>query len=438
MDRYKVTRQLGDGTYGSVWKAINNDTNEVVAIKKMKRKFYSWEECMNLREVKSLRKLNHPNIVKLKEVIRENDELFFVFEYMEYNLYQLIKDRDKPFSEAKVRNWAFQILEALEYMHKHGYFHRDLKPENLLVTKDVIKVADFGLAREVVSCPPYTDYVSTRWYRAPEVLLQSPSYSAAIDIWAIGAIMAELFTLRPLFPGASEVDEIYRICAVIGSPSQQTWSDGMKLAGSLNFQFPQLSRTNLAHLIPTASPEAINLISAMCVWDPSKRPTAAQALQHPFFQVHKRIPPGIPGCEVVQPKSFIPTVVKANSMSNMEFEAQSGGKRGNALRTKQNGSPISYASGKPRAAVHRSSGSQGVPQIPHGRVPVTTSVNPTVPALPTRYYVHPGALSCSTNYGRPHLAGGETYQGAFHALPAATANHRRVYNIRNSYNTTVA
>jgi protein kinase len=83
---------------------------------------------------------------------------------MEYNLYQLIKDKDKPFSEARVRNWAFQILEALEYMHKHGYFHRDLKPENLLVTKDVIKVADFGLAREVVSCPPYTDYVSTRWY----------------------------------------------------------------------------------------------------------------------------------------------------------------------------------------------------------------------------------------------------------------------------------
>lgn len=159
MERYKVMRQLGDGTYGSVWKAVNNATNEVVAIKKMKRKFYSWDECMNLREVKSLRKLNHPNIVKLKEVIRENDELFFVFEYMEYNLYQLIKDNDKPFSEAKVRNWAFQILYALEYMHKHGYFHRDLKPENLLVTNDVIKVADFGLAREVLSCPPYTDYV---------------------------------------------------------------------------------------------------------------------------------------------------------------------------------------------------------------------------------------------------------------------------------------
>ncbi|CAK9868703.1 unnamed protein product [Sphagnum jensenii] len=251
----------------------------------MKRKFYSWDECMNLREVKSLRKLNHPNIVKLKEVIRENDELYFVFEYMEYNLYQLMKEKDKLFSEAKIRNWCFQVLQALAYMHKHGYFHRDLKPENLLVTKDVIKVADFGLAREVSSRPPYTDYVSTRWYRAPEVLLQSSSYTAAIDMWAMGAIMAELFTLHPLFPGASETDEIYKICSVIGTPNHHTWADGMKLAASMNFRFPHFPPTHLSVLIPTASPEAIDLMSAMCAWDPNKRPTAAQALQHPFFQV---------------------------------------------------------------------------------------------------------------------------------------------------------
>jgi len=163
MDRYKVIKELGDGTYGIVWKAINRSTNEIVAIKKMKRKYYSWEECMSLREVKSLRKMNHPNIVKLKEVIRENDHLYFVFEYMECNLYQLMKDNDKLFPESKVRNWCFQLFQALAYMHQHGYFHRDLKPENLLVTKDVIKIADFGLAREVCSEPPFTEYVSTRW-----------------------------------------------------------------------------------------------------------------------------------------------------------------------------------------------------------------------------------------------------------------------------------
>ncbi|KAK1303815.1 Cyclin-dependent kinase F-4 [Acorus calamus] len=223
MDRYKIIKEVGDGTFGSVWRAINKQTGEVVAIKKMKRKYYSWEECMNLREVKSLRRMNHPNIIKLKEVFRENDVLYFVFEYMEYNLYQLMKDRGKLFSEAEVRNWCFQIFQALAYMHQHGYFHRDLKPENILVTKDIIKIADFGLAREICSQPPYTEYVSTRWYRAPEVLLQSSVYGSAVDMWAMGAIMAELFTLQPLFPGASEVDEIYKICSVIGSPNQNSW-----------------------------------------------------------------------------------------------------------------------------------------------------------------------------------------------------------------------
>ncbi|KAA6429954.1 MAG: mitogen-activated kinase 7 [Trebouxia sp. A1-2] len=256
-----------------------------VAIKKMKRKFFSWEECMSLREVKSLRKLNHPCVVKLKEVIRENDELFFVFEYLDCNLYQLMKDRTKLMPESRIRSWCHQILQGLAYIHKHGYFHRDMKPENLLVHRDVVKIADFGLAREIRSRPPYTDYVSTRWYRAPEVLLRSQYYSAPIDMFAMGAIMAELFTLRPLFPGSSEADEIYKICSVMGSPSQQSWPEGMKLAGQMKFSFPQFSPTPLERLIPNASPDAIDLMTAMCQWDPAKRPTAVQALQHPFFQV---------------------------------------------------------------------------------------------------------------------------------------------------------
>ncbi|KAK1262675.1 Cyclin-dependent kinase F-4 [Acorus gramineus] len=237
MDRYKIIKEVGDGTFGSVWRAINKQTGEIVAIKKMKRKYYSWEECMNLREVKSLRRMNHPNIVKLKEVLRENDVLYFVFEYMEYNLYQLMKGRGKLFSEAEVRNWCFQIFQALAYMHKSGYFHRDLKPENLLVTKDVIKIADFGLAREICSQPPYTEYVSTRWYRAPEVLLQSSVYGSAVDMWAMGAIMAELFTLRPLFPGANQ--------CVPGTPvrgQQQQWLFSILSFRTLNPKTRNLQR----------------------------------------------------------------------------------------------------------------------------------------------------------------------------------------------------
>jgi protein kinase len=124
MQRYKVTQQLGDGTYGSVHKAINRQTGEVVAIKRMKKKFYSWEECVSLREVRSLRKLSHPSIVKLKEVIRENDELFFVFEYLERNLYEMCRARDRPLPEASVRSVMFQIFQGLAFMHKHGFFHR--------------------------------------------------------------------------------------------------------------------------------------------------------------------------------------------------------------------------------------------------------------------------------------------------------------------------
>ncbi|ERN10085.1 cyclin-dependent kinase F-3 [Amborella trichopoda] len=286
MERYKILEELGDGTCGCVFKALNQETNEIVAIKKMKRKFYFWEECMNLREVKSLCKLNHSNIVKLKEVIRENHQLYFIFEYMEYNLYQIMKDREGPFTEAEICNFISQVLQGLAYMHRNGYFHRDLKPENLLVTRDVIKIADFGLAREVMSNPPYTDYVSTRWYRAPEVMLQSSSYTPAIDMWAVGAILAELFTLCPLFPGESETDQIYKICNVLGTPDFSVWPDGVNLKRAMNFHFmQQMAPVNLADIIPQAGWEAIDLISRLCSWDPQRRPTAEQSLQHPFFHV---------------------------------------------------------------------------------------------------------------------------------------------------------
>eukprot|EP01052_Picozoa_sp_SAG31_P044851 SAG31_NODE_7971_length_1552_cov_1.148658_1_plen_340_part_10 len=232
--------------------------------------------------------------MKLKEVIRENDELFFVFEYMEANLYQMTKDRDRYFTEAKIRNWMYQLMQALAFMHKQGYFHRDIKPENILVTRDTIKVADFGLAREIRSRPPYTDYVSTRWYRAPEVLLRAKHYNSPIDVFACGAIMAELYTLRPLFPGSSEPDEIYKITSVLGTPTAQTWAEGLRLAAAMNFRFAQFAPTPLQSLIPHASPEAIQLMTDMMLWDPTKRPTGSQSLQYPFFQVGITIPLSVP------------------------------------------------------------------------------------------------------------------------------------------------
>lgn len=284
MNRYKVSKVLGDGTYGSVLRAQNKSSGEWVAIKKMKQKFYSWEECMKLREINSLRKLIHPNIVKLKEVIRENDELHLVFEFMEANLYEYMKGRMKPLAEAKVRNLMFQTFQGLNHVHKNGYFHRDLKPENLLVTGDTVKLADFGLAREIRARPPFTDYVSTRWYRAPEVLLRSPVYNSPLDIWAMGGIMAELYTLRPLFPGSSESDQLYKICSVIGTPSQATYPEGLKLASQIGFRWPQFVPTKLEVLVPQASPDGIAIMMAQLHWDPAKRPNCLKILQHPYFE----------------------------------------------------------------------------------------------------------------------------------------------------------
>ncbi|XP_020369348.2 serine/threonine-protein kinase ICK isoform X2 [Rhincodon typus] len=286
MNRYTTMKQLGDGTYGSVLMGRSIDSGELVAIKKMKRKFYSWDECMNLREVKSLKKLNHANVIKLKEVVRENDHLYFVFEYMKENLYQLMKDRNRLFPESSIRNIMYQILQGLAFIHKHGFFHRDMKPENLLcMGPELIKIADFGLAREIRSRPPYTDYVSTRWYRAPEVLLRSTNYSSPIDMWAVGCIMAELYTLRPLFPGSSEIDEIFKICQVLGTPKKNNWSEGYQLAAAMNFRWPQCVPNNLKTLIPNASSEAIQLMRDMLQWDPKKRPTPSQALRYPYFHV---------------------------------------------------------------------------------------------------------------------------------------------------------
>ncbi|KAJ4833408.1 hypothetical protein Tsubulata_027370 [Turnera subulata] len=267
MERYKFMEELGDGTCGSVFKAINSETCEIVAVKKMKRKFYFWEECMNLREVKALRKLNHPNVIKLKEVVRENNELFFIFEYMEYNLYQIMREREQPFSEEEIRNLMSQVLQGLSHMHRNCYFHRDLKPENLLVTGDVLKIADFGLAREVSSEPPYTEYVSTRWYRAPEVLLQSSTYTPAIDMWAIGAVLAELFTLSPIFPGESEIDQLYKICCVLGAPEWTAFPEATNLSRLLNVAYSEILPANLSDIIPNASTEAIDLIT-VSMWVP--------------------------------------------------------------------------------------------------------------------------------------------------------------------------
>uniref|UniRef100_A0A183BW00 non-specific serine/threonine protein kinase n=1 Tax=Globodera pallida TaxID=36090 RepID=A0A183BW00_GLOPA len=289
-DRYRINKKVGDGTFGEVSLAIKMDTGDVVAIKRMKKRFFSWDEAMSLREVKSLKKLNHPNIIRLREVIRENDVLYFVFEFMKENLYELMKDRDRYFPENAIRNIIYQVLQGLSYMHKNGFFHRDMKPENIMCNgTELVKIADFGLAREIRSRPPFTDYVSTRWYRAPEILLRSTNYNSPIDLWALGCIMAELYMLRPLFPGTSELDQIFKIVNILGTPQKEEWPEGFKLATQMNFNFHQSQGVQLQSIVNTVGDYGLQLMCDMLTWNPEKRPTASNCLRHKYFQVGQKL-----------------------------------------------------------------------------------------------------------------------------------------------------
>ena len=198
----------------------------------------------------------------------------------------MMTKRKKLLPETEVRNITFQIMQGLAFTHKMGYFHRDLKPENILCNDGtrVIKIADFGLAREIRSRPPYTDYVSTRWYRAPEVLLRSINYNSPIDQFAVGAIMAELYTLRPLFPGASEMDQLFKVTAIMGTPSELAWPEGQRLAKAMNFKFPKMVATPLSKLITNASKDGIELMAALMHWNPERRPTCSKTLRHKYFE----------------------------------------------------------------------------------------------------------------------------------------------------------
>jgi serine/threonine protein kinase len=286
--KFKNAKVIGSGAFGDVLKARNSVTDEIVAIKKMKKRFTTWEECMALREVKSLCKLNHENIVKLKEVIREQDELNLVFEYLEMNLFQYyekVKERGGSIPEDDIRKIMYQTIAGLAYMHRQGFFHRDMKPENLLMTSNLTtKIADFGLAREIRSRPPFTDYVSTRWYRAPEILLKSTSYNSPVDIFATGCIMAEIFMLSPLFMGQSEMDQLFKVTSLLGTPTQRTWPEGVRLAAQAGISFPSCSGVPLGDIVKFASKEAVRIISDMISWDPTKRPTAEKLLSLPYFQ----------------------------------------------------------------------------------------------------------------------------------------------------------
>ncbi|CAM9775986.1 unnamed protein product, partial [Laminaria digitata] len=216
MNKYEVLGVVGEGAYGVVLRCRNKESGCVVAVKKFKES--EDDEIVKkttLREVKVLRMLRHPNIVCLKEAFRRKGKLYLVFEYVEKNLLEVLEDNPDGLPFEAVRGYIHQLCRAIDWCHHNGVVHRDIKPENLLVNvrSNELKLCDFGFARTLP--PPQgnrqelTDYVATRWYRAPELLLGSTRYDPSVDLWAIGCIMGELVDGQPLFPGDSEIDQLY-------------------------------------------------------------------------------------------------------------------------------------------------------------------------------------------------------------------------------------
>ncbi len=296
MEKYEVIKRLGGGSFADVYLGKELATSDMVAIKVLKKKYRKLDQCYELREVQSLQKLckeslssqkGYDNIIKLKEIIfeKKNGKLSLVFEYMETDLYELMKKRSPSrLSEDEIKDITYQMLLGLFHMHKYGFFHRDMKPENLLLTGKKVKIADFGLAREIRSIPPFTEYVSTRYYRAPECILRSQNYNSPVDIWAVGCIMAEMYMHpMPLFYGASEKEVFIKICTTLGSPNKSNWHEGVNQASKIGMKYPQSSGTDLANIVIGASPEAIDLMKQMLKWAPNARATAASLLNHPFF-----------------------------------------------------------------------------------------------------------------------------------------------------------
>ncbi|KAH9808858.1 kinase-like domain-containing protein [Melampsora americana] len=364
---YTILKEVGDGSFGTVWFADWHSPltlppgtqppgpssrpeyqgKRIVAIKKMKKPFEGgWDECMKLKELKSLRTIPmHPFIIPLYDAFLHptTRELHFVFECMEGNLYQLTKSRKgRPLAGGLIACIFEQTLLGLHHVHSCGYFHRDMKPENLLITttgltdyphgspfalptappeRDVaviVKIADFGLARETRSSPPYTEYVSTRWYRAPEVLLRARDYSNPVDMWALGAILVETVTLKPLFPGTSEMDQVHRICEIMGDPKHHyghddkgrlrgggQWLNGVALAEAVGFKFPDKAPMDFVQLFDMSSIpiQLVDCLHELLRYEPTARLTTLQCLTHPYFidVAPRLIPPALSGAAMVNP-----------------------------------------------------------------------------------------------------------------------------------------
>ncbi|GAA5916229.1 hypothetical protein JCM6882_001115 [Rhodosporidiobolus microsporus] len=294
---YIQLEKLGEGTYATVHKGRSRITNELVALKEIHLDAEEGTPSTAIREISLMKELKHPNIVRLYDVIHTESKLMLVFEYMDLDLKKYMDSHGErgALEPAVVRSFMWQLLKGTAFCHDNRVLHRDLKPQNLLINKKgELKLADFGLARAFgIPVNTFSNEVVTLWYRAPDVLLGSRTYSTSIDVWSAGCIMAEMISGVPLFRGRDNNDQLNQIIRILGTPDEQSLRRIASESPEVQLRpFPRMTRIPWASLYPKAHPLALDLLDKLLQFDPSRRLDCTSALHHPYFGSSSSQQPG--------------------------------------------------------------------------------------------------------------------------------------------------
>nr|XP_061803475.1 cyclin-dependent kinase 11A-like isoform X4 [Nerophis lumbriciformis] len=290
VEEFQCLNRIEEGTYGVVYRAKDKKTDEIVALKRLKmEKEKEGFPITSLREINTILKAQHPNIVTVREIVvgSNMDKIYIVMNYVEHDLKSLMETMKQPFLPGEVKTLMIQLLRGVRHLHDNWILHRDLKTSNLLLShKGILKVGDFGLAREYGSpLKPYTPVVVTLWYRSPELLLGAKEYSTAVDMWSVGCIFGELLTQKPLFPGKSEIDQINKIFKDLGTPSEKIWPGYNELPAVKKMSFTEYHYNNLRKRFGALlSDQGFDLMNKFLTYCPSKRIVSDEALKHEYFR----------------------------------------------------------------------------------------------------------------------------------------------------------